>query len=55
MVGITIVILDTSGHLVSNAQVVLNISDPDGSINDYSTEDDSILMIDTGIYKVSRC
>ena len=52
-VKLIMVVLDIEGHLVSNASVHLNITNPLGTISQFSTEDSSIIEIARGIYEAT--
>ena len=47
---ILMVVLDKDGHLVSNADIILKVTNPGGLINYYSTFDGSINELERGIY-----
>jgi len=51
--GLIMVVLDTSGHLVSGADVYLNITDPNNSTVTFSTGSGNIFETDRGIYEAS--
>jgi hypothetical protein len=50
---IIMVVLDTEGHLVSNAYVELNVTTPSDVIYSYSTASGDIIETSRGIYEVS--
>jgi len=49
-VRIFMVVLDTSGYLVSNANVTLDVTNPLGSSTRYSTSTSEITQLSTGVY-----
>jgi len=48
---IIMVVLDTGGYLISNADVVLNITSPDDTVYSYSTSGNDITETERGIYE----
>jgi hypothetical protein len=52
-VEIVIVVLNTEGHLVSGASVILNITDPDNNLYSFSTLNSNIIETQRGIYEAS--
>ncbi|MBW2990763.1 hypothetical protein KY348_03595 [Candidatus Woesearchaeota archaeon] len=50
---ITIVVLDTAGHLVSGADVYLNITDQNNIVSSFSTSNNDIIETQPGIYKTN--
>jgi hypothetical protein len=51
---IIVVVLDKEGHLVSNANVILNITNPDNAVATYSTDDGTITETQRGIYEANH-